>query len=76
MPVFARIGKDGMKTNADVNVKNQEFVWNLSNCEWECNKSCDIGEYLDYQNCKCKSSTVDELVEECTKIVDENKIYN
>ena len=22
--------------------------------ECECDKSCDIGEYLDYENCKCK----------------------
>ena len=27
------------------------FIWNLSNCECECDKSCDIGEYLDYKNC-------------------------
>ena len=23
-------------------------------CECECGKSCDIGEYLDYKNCKCR----------------------
>ena len=28
------------------------FIWNPSNCE--CDKSCDIGEYLDYKNCKCR----------------------
>ena len=28
------------------------FIWNPSNCEWECDKSCSIGEYLDYSNCK------------------------
>ena len=33
------------------------------------------GEYLDYKNCKRRNSIVDKLVEECTKIVDENKIY-
>ena len=21
-------------------------------CECECDKTCDIGEYLDYENCK------------------------
>ena len=30
------------------------FIWNPSNCECDCDKSCDIGEYLDYKNCKCR----------------------
>ena len=25
------------------------FIWNPSNCECECDKSCDVGEYLDYE---------------------------
>ena len=25
------------------------FIWNLSIYEWECDKSCDVGEYLDYE---------------------------
>ena len=24
------------------------FIWNPSNCECECDKACDVGEYLDY----------------------------
>ena len=28
-------------------------------------KSCDVGEYLDYENCKCRKRLVDKLVEEC-----------
>ena len=28
--------------------------WNPSNFECECDKSRDIGEYLDYENCKCR----------------------
>ena len=31
---------------------------------------------MDYKNCVCRNSIVDKLVEECTKIVGENKIYN
>ena len=27
------------------------FIWNPSYCE--CDKNCDIGEYLDYEKCKC-----------------------
>ena len=30
-------------------------IWNPSNCECECDKSCDVGEYLDYSNCKYSS---------------------
>ena len=25
------------------------FIWNPSNCECECDISCDIGDYLDYK---------------------------
>ena len=38
----------------DKGVCDKEFIWNLSNCECECDKSCDVGEYLGYKNCKCK----------------------
>ena len=31
-------------------------IWNPSNCECECDNSCDIGEYLDYENCMCKKN--------------------
>ena len=30
----------------------KRFIWNPSNCDCKCGKSCDIGEYLDYKNCK------------------------
>ena len=39
-------------------------IWNPSNCKCECDKSCDVGEYLDYENCKCRKKLVDKLVEE------------
>ena len=31
---------------------------------------------MDYKNCVCRSTLVDKLVEECTNVIDENKIYN
>ena len=37
---------------------------------------CGIGEYLGYKNCACRNSIVNELVEEWTNVIDENKIYN
>ena len=45
-----------------------------TNCECECDKSCDVGEYLDYKNCKCRNKLVDKLVEKCTETVEEIKL--
>ena len=53
---------------------NKGFIWNPSNCECECDKSCDIGEYLDYENCKCKKKLVDKLVDECTETFEVVKV--
>ena len=50
------------------------YVWNPSNSECECDKSCDVGEYLDYENCKYRKRLGDKLIEECNEIVDEVKI--
>ena len=56
-------------------VCNKGYAFNPSICQCECDKSCRIGEYLDYKTCVCRNSTVDKLVEECT-VIDENKFYN
>ena len=58
----------------DKDVCNKGFIWNPSNCECECDKSCDISEYLDYENCKCKKKLVDKLVEECTENMEETRL--
>ena len=52
------------------------FIFNPSNCQCECDKSCNIGEYLDYSDCKCRKKLVDPLVEECTKNIEETKLVN
>ena len=49
------------------------FIWNPSNCECECDKSCDIGEYLDYKNCKCRKRLIDKLVDKRTETIEEVK---
>ena len=49
----------------DKGVCDKESIWNPSNCECECDKSCYVGEYLDYE----RSSA-----EECTENIDEVKI--
>ena len=50
------------------------MVWNPSNCECECDKSCNIGEYLDYSSCKCRKKLIDPLVEECTANINEAEL--
>ena len=58
----------------DKGVCDKGFIWNPSNCKCECDKSCDIGEYLDYENCRCRKKLVDKWVEECTENVEEMKL--
>ena len=57
-------------------VCDKGYIWNPSNCQCECNKSCGIGQYLDYKSCVCRNSLVDKLVEECTNVINGDKIYN
>ena len=52
------------------------FIWNPSNCECECDKSCDVGEYLDYENYKCRKKLVNKLVEEYSENIDENEMIS
>ena len=52
------------------------FIWKPSTCECECDESYSIGEYLDYKNCVCKKNVIDRLIEDCTFVIDKNKIYN
>ena len=79
MQLFVIISVAGIKINVDANVKNwliMEDV-NLSNCECECDKLCNVGEYLDYKNCKCRKRLIDKLVEESSENIDKNgMIYN
>ena len=49
-------------------------IWNPRNCECECEKLCDFGEYLDYKNCKWQKKLIDKLIEECTENVEEVKL--
>ena len=46
----------------DKGVCNKGFIWNPSNCECESCKACDVGEYLDYKNCKYRKKLVDQLM--------------
>ena len=58
----------------DKGVCDKRFIWNPSNCECECDKSCGVGEYLDYLNCKYRKKLVDKLIEECTENIEQTSL--
>ena len=58
----------------DKGICDEGFIWKPSNCECKCDKSCGVGEYLDYEKCICRKKLVDKLVEECTENVEEVKL--
>ena len=41
-------------------VCDKGFGWNPNSCDCECDKSCSIGEYLDYKSCVCKNTLVNK----------------
>ena len=40
------------KELTDKGVCDKGFIFNLSNCQCECDKSCNTSQYLDYSDCK------------------------
>ena len=58
----------------DKGICDKGFILNPSDCHCECDKSCDVGEYLYYENCKCRKKLLDKLVEECSEYIDGNEI--
>ena len=60
----------------DKGVSDKGFIFNPSNCQCECDKSCNISPYLDYSDCKCKKKLIDPLIEECTENDNETKVVN
>ena len=84
MQVFVIINNVGIMINADVNANNwltkecviKNFFRNPSNCECKCDKSCDVGAYLDYANCKCRKRLIHKLVEECSENIDDRKLHS
>ena len=55
----------------DKGICKKGSIWNSSNGECECDKSCHVGEYLDYENCKCRKKLANKLIKECTENVKE-----
>ena len=58
----------------DKGLCDKGFIWNPSKCKCECDKSCDVGQYLYYENCKCRKKLVDKLLEECAETIEEVKL--
>ena len=51
-------------------VCDKGYMWNPSTCASECDKYCEIGQYLDHKNCVCRKKLIDDLIEQCTSIVE------
>ena len=45
-------------------------MWNPSRCSCKYDRHCETGQYLDYKNCVCRKKIIDDLIEQCTSIVD------
>ena len=41
---------------------DEGFIWNRSNCDFKCDKTCDTGEYIDMK--------IGSVVEKCSKNID------
>ena len=60
----------------DKGICNKGYIWNPSNCKCECDKSFDFGEYLEYENCKCRKRLVDKLIDEYNENIEETSLIN
>ena len=81
MLVLVILNNVGIKRNAceckeliDRGRCDKGFIWNPSIWKCECDNSCDVEEYLDYENGKCRKKLVDELVEEYSENIDGNEL--
>ena len=55
---------------------NTGFISNPINCECECDKSWDVGEYLDYENSEYRKRLIDKLVEGCSENIDDKELQS
>ena len=58
----------------DKGVCDKGFIWSPSNCECECNKSCEFSEYFDYKKSKCRKRLENKLIDKCNETIDEVKL--
>ena len=57
-----------------------DYMWNHSTCDCDCNKGCKIDKYFDIKDCSCVKPLIGKLVSECkdeilntTEILIDNK---
>ena len=62
------------KELVDKGMCDKGFIWNPNNYECECDKTCDVREYLDHENCKYRKTLVGKLFDECAETVEEVKL--
>ena len=60
----------------DKEICNTGFISNPINCECECDKSWDVGEYLDYENSEYRKRLIDKLVEGCSENIDDKELQS
>ena len=41
------------------------YMWNSNTCDCQCDKTCEIGEYLDINSCTSKQFVFDKSVPTC-----------
>ena len=46
----------------DKGVCYKGYAWNPSHCECECDKARNVGQYLDYENCKYRKREINYLM--------------
>ena len=51
-------------------VCDKGYMWNPSKCSCECDRYCETCQYLDYKNCVCRKKIINDLIEQCTSVVD------
>ena len=51
-------------------VCDKGYIWNRSTCACECDKLCEVGQYLDYRLCVCRKKLINDLIEQCTTVID------
>ena len=59
----------------DKGICDKGFIRNRRNCDCQCDKSYDVGEYLDYENCKYRNK-VDKVIEVWSENIDGNEIIH
>ena len=51
-------------------VCDKGYMWNPSTCACEYDKYCEVGQYLDYQRFVYRKKLINDLIEQCTTVVD------